>query len=191
MAAEYITDFRDRVQVKAVSAALAGLLLFLFGLASPARAYMMASSSSKPELGLGVRYNSIAEDVFETGLESDYYSYVVSLRHSMNSGTNTEFSVDYYSGEGDVEQIIRPSLAFLWGGDMHFGTGASMAYVRHAETGGEWSDLVYQVQGGVRFPLGRSLKLNLDAFYFMQSLGDIGDIRFDNLTFSARIFFSY
>ena len=163
-----------------------GVLLMVFALhgAEP----VQAGNSS---LGMGVHYNVLSGDIDDIGLDSDYFSYVLSLRQRIRPNLRMEFAVDYYPGKNEIDHVIRPFAALVWGDLINFGAGVTRSYIKHETEGSEWSDLSYQVQAGVQFPLGHNVDLNLDAFYFLQEFDEITDINLKNLTFAARLFFRF
>ena len=140
--------------------------------------------------GAGVHYNVVSGDI-EGGIDSDYFSYILSLRQKMNANMSFEFSIDYYPGKNDIEQVIRPFAALIWGDLINFGFGVTRAYWKAEGGSGQWSDISYLLQGGVQFPVGNSLNLNLDAFYFLQKFSEVKDIDAKNLTFAARLFYRF
>jgi hypothetical protein len=147
--------------------------------------------SVNSSFGAGVHYNMPSGDISGTGFDSNYFSYVLSIRQRLKQNMSVEFSVDYYPGGNDIEQAVRPFAALIWGDLINFGAGVSRSYLKRADSGGEWSSLSYQVQGGVRFPIRNGVNLNIDAFYFLQEFGEIKDIDLENLTLAARLFFRF
>ncbi len=150
-----------------------------------------AAFASGSSFGVGVHYNIISEENEGALIDSDYLSYVVSLRQRMRDGMSVEFSLDYYPGHDGIRHIVRPTACLLWGETLNFGVGATRSYAKPEGEGGEWSDVSYLVQGGVRFPVRRDIDINIDAFYFMQKFSELKDIDFDSLTFAARLFFRF
>ncbi len=170
---------------------LAGLLpaaLFLAAVLVMPGAPARAQNSS---FGAGVHYNVLSGDIDDTSFDSDYFSYVFSLRQRMRSNMSFEVSADYYPGRNEIDYVIRPFAALIWGDMINLGAGVTRSYVSHRTEGGEWSDISYLLQGGVQFPLGNGVSLNLDAFHFMQKYDDIKDIDLKNLTFAVRLFFTF
>ncbi len=165
---------------------LSGILLVVLALCAAG-----ASHAANSSLGAGVHYNVLSGDIDDKGLDSDYFSYVLSLRQRIRPNMRVEFAVDYYPGQNEIDRVIRPFAALVWGDLINFGAGVTRSYVKHETEGSEWSDISYQVQGGVQFPLGNNVDLNLDAFYFLQKFDEIWDMDLKNLTFAARLFFRF
>jgi hypothetical protein len=90
-------------------------------------------------------------------------------------------------GTATSESVITPQINMIlkdriWRG----GFGALMSYIDDSLTGTDWSSVYWQVFLGLDVPLG-GLSVSVDAYYPMDSLGDIGDIDTDDLEYGVWI----
>ncbi len=95
------------------------------------------------------------------------------------------------SGFGEAETVITPEITLLaqdgiWEG----GVSALMDYV-DANDETEWGDLYYQLQLGLRLPLGKRAALGVNAYYPMESFGEIGEFKTGDLDYGLSLRFGF
>jgi len=146
-------------------------------------------------IGAGAYYNKMLGDLDRDNFrfDEDYVSYLFSLKYQFLGILAVEGILDYYPGSGDLDYTLKPMGTAVLGNFINVGVGINKSYVKYElEDEGKksgWSDLTYHFKLGLQIPLGDTLWINADAYYFLDELKDIEDFDKDYITFGARVHF--
>lgn len=196
-----------RIQRKLLRHALAGGLAL--SLAAGA-----ASAASPHALTGGLRYHSdlsqfevlpysdgdlsyalsyeYAEGVALWQLGGDFGPDVSGHVLTLTTTTNTDATVTNVMTATGVDFVFTPHANLLFQ-DRYFigGGGIRTSYIRDVTGEGEWLDLYWQLQLGVRLPLARALALEGSAYYVFERWSKVDAFRFGDLEYGVALNYKF
>jgi len=91
------------------------------------------------------------------------------------------------NGFGEADTVITPEITLL-GQEGIWMTGVSvmMDYIDD-ETGTDWSDVYFQIQLGLNFPVGKRLSAGIHAFFPFSEFEDFGDFAVGELDYGVTV----
>jgi len=91
-----------------------------------------------------------------------------------------QIAVDYMPNPGGkvepADYVITPHINLLFRDRLFCaGVGLLDSYVSYSESGGDWTDIYWQLIAGLRFDLGKSAALAIDAYLPFKNWSNIED----------------
>ena len=152
-----------------------------------------ATTASSSGLALGARYHADHTVFTELPFDDGDLSYMLAYEFS-EGDAYWQVAVGYcadVTGSNSVDYVATPQVNLvLKDGIWRAGVGVLFSYIRDDVTGGDWTDLYWQLLVGIRLPLG-SLKLGVEAVYPFESWDDVGEFDVDDLEYNGWLGYTF
>jgi len=95
------------------------------------------------------------------------------------------------TGFGEADTVITPEITLLaQDGAWEGGLSTLIDYV-DANDEKEWGDIYFQLQLGLRLPLGKRSTLGVNAYYPFEKFGELGKFSFGDLDYGLSLRFRF
>ena len=167
------------------------MLCLLAALLQPQTGKAAGNANNKTQaVGLGARYQVENTYIENLPFDDGDLTYSISYEYHDRAGY-WQLMVGYAPdvGEGDIiDYVITPQLNLIIQDRIFLvGAGVLTSYVQNSETGGDWTDVYWQVMLGLEIPIG-SFALEAMAYYQFNKWDDmVSDFESDDLAYGGSL----
>lgn len=144
-------------------------------------------------ISVNARYHSDHSVFEELPFDDGDVSYGLAYECHEESGY-WQVGVDYApdaSGIESTDYVITPQINLVFKDNMwRGGVGALRSYIHDETSGGNWSDLYWQLLAGIELPLF-GIQLDLHTYYVFEEWKQLDEFDWDDLEFGAGLKFSF